>query len=103
MSVIKFLSISETPSPLNGLSSTDTVPNGSPPVCTPPTASTGQRAPDSAHIPKANRHNKPHKKRPPSTHKSHQSLKTSASQIQEVAGDGKYSIQTQSDFFICIF
>ncbi|KAF4072576.1 hypothetical protein AMELA_G00264660 [Ameiurus melas] len=77
----------ETPSPLNGLSSTDTVPNRSPPVCTPPTASAGQRAPDSAHIPKANGHNKPHKKRPPSTTKSQQSLKTSANQIQEVAGD----------------
>ncbi|MCJ8734702.1 hypothetical protein PDJAM_G00238290 [Pangasius djambal] len=77
----------ETPSPLNGLSPPDTVPNRSPPVCTPPTASTGQRAPDSAHIPKSKGHNKPHKKRPPSTSKSQQSLKTSASQIQEVAGD----------------
>ncbi|MCI4380592.1 hypothetical protein PGIGA_G00241630 [Pangasianodon gigas] len=77
----------EIPSPLNGLSPPDTVSNRSPPVCTPPTASTGQRAPDSAHIPKSNEHNKPHKKRPPSTSKSQQSLKTSASQIQEVAGD----------------
>ncbi|KAK2841383.1 hypothetical protein Q7C36_012962 [Tachysurus vachellii] len=80
----------ETPSPLNGPSSPDTGSNLSPPVCTPPSPSKGQRAPDPAQISKYNMHNKPHKphrKRPPSTSKSQQSLKTSSSQIQDVAGD----------------
>ncbi|XP_027007548.1 myoD family inhibitor isoform X5 [Tachysurus fulvidraco] len=72
----------ETPSPLNGLSSPDTGSNRSPPVCTPPSPSKGQRAPDPAHKP-----HKPHRKRPPSTSKSQQSLKTSSGQIQDVAGD----------------
>ncbi|XP_060788428.1 myoD family inhibitor [Neoarius graeffei] len=77
----------ETPSPLDDLSPPDTGSNRAPPVCTPPTASSGQRAPDSEHISKSNRQNNPHKKRPPSTSKSQQSLKKSASQIQEGTGD----------------
>ncbi|TTB56412.1 MyoD family inhibitor domain-containing protein [Bagarius yarrelli] len=77
----------ETPSPLSSPSSSDTVSNRSPPVCTPPSASKGQRAPEPAHVPKTNGHKPPHKKRSPSTSKSQQSLKTSASQVQEVADD----------------
>ncbi|KAG7332715.1 hypothetical protein KOW79_004549 [Hemibagrus wyckioides] len=78
----------ETPSPLNGLSPPDTVANRSPPVCTPPSPSKDQRAPHPAQIPKSNGHKKPHKKkRPPSTSKSQQSLKTSSNQVQDDAGD----------------
>ncbi|KAI5610496.1 hypothetical protein C0J50_5319 [Silurus asotus] len=76
----------ETPNPLNGFSPPDTVSNKPRPVCTPPAPSTGQRATDSAHMPKSNGHNNPHKKLP-STSKSQQTLKTSATQIQEAAGD----------------
>ncbi|KAF5898124.1 myoD family inhibitor-like, partial [Clarias magur] len=78
----------ETPSPLNGLSSPDTMSNGSPPVCTPPTVSPGQRASDSTRKPSSNGHNKPHKKQhPPSSSKSQQNLKTNTGQIQDAAGD----------------
>ncbi|KAI4901572.1 hypothetical protein NFI96_012093 [Prochilodus magdalenae] len=79
--------VSKTPSPLSGLTSPDTVTKGSPPICTPNTASTSQRAPDLAQVPKCNGHSQPHKKRLPSTSKSQQSLKANATQIQQVAGD----------------
>ncbi|KAL7828915.1 hypothetical protein SRHO_G00325490 [Serrasalmus rhombeus] len=71
---------------LGPLTPPDTVTNGSPPICTPPTASTDQKAPDPAQVPKCNGHNA-HKKRLPSTSKSQQSLKANATQIQQVAGD----------------
>ncbi|XP_072536900.1 uncharacterized protein [Salminus brasiliensis] len=77
----------ESPSPLNAPTPLDTVTNVSPPICTPPTASRGLRAPDPAQVPKCHGHSQPHKKRLPSTSKSQQSLKASATQIQQVAGD----------------
>lgn len=67
---------------------------GSLPICTPPTASTGQRPPDPAQVPKCNGHSQSHKKHLPSTSKSQQSLKASATQIQQVAGDGEKKYYT---------
>ncbi|XP_051951054.1 myoD family inhibitor-like isoform X1 [Xyrauchen texanus] len=80
------------------------LPNGSPSgiitndsavICTPPTTSSGGKAPHAktpqkcnGH-PKCNSHRHPHKERPTSTltSKSQQSFKGDASQIQRVAGD----------------
>ncbi|XP_062855655.1 myoD family inhibitor [Trichomycterus rosablanca] len=68
----------ETPTPVSGPPPPDTIANGSLPVCTPPTAS---------RKPECDGHSKPHKKRPSSTLKSQQSLKSSSTQIQQAAGN----------------